>query len=180
MEEEQLIKNCQDSIRSSQEILYKKYATKLKGICLRYSRTEFEAEDIFQEAFVKVFHNIKKYDFKGSFEGWIKRIVLNTAIDHYKKNYSLLNILPIEQISEDNEASYSDILGYLSIEEILKIVQKLPEGYRLIFNMYAVDGYSHKEISEMLNISSGTSKSQLSKARKMIQKQIEISQFYTK
>lgn len=180
MEEDQLIKNCQDSIRSSQEILYKKYATKLKGICLRYSRTEFEAEDIFQEAFVKVFHNIKKFDFKGSFEGWIKRIVLNTAIDHYKKNYSLLNNLPIDQISEAAEASYSEILGYLSMEELLKIVQTLPEGYRLIFNMYAIDGYSHKEISEMLNISSGTSKSQLSKARKMIQKQIEVSQFYTK
>jgi RNA polymerase sigma-70 factor (ECF subfamily) len=139
----------------------------MRGICLRYSYSVFEAEDIFQEAFIKVFRNLKNYGNKGSFDGWIKKIVIHTAVDHYKKNYPLRSHVPSEE-AEEFESDYFDIADQLSASELLDIIQKIPPGYSVVFNLYAIEGYSHQEIAAMLNISESSSRSQLCKARNYI------------
>lgn len=146
------------------------YAGKMLAVCLRYTRHRMEAEDILQDAFIKVFDNVSKFGFKGSFEGWVRRIVINTALKkHSKKSYKNEQIgiehypdLPIEP----------SIYSHLEEEELLKLIAKLPDGYRVVFNLYAIEGYSHKEIAEMLDIQESTSRSQLVKARKWLQTQI--------
>ncbi len=165
--EKELIEKCIKGERAAQELLYKTYSRKVKGICLRYARTVFEAEDILQESFIKIFTNLKKYNYSGPFEAWIRRIVLNTAIDFYKSNLYLENQVNIDETRE-NELSPSTIADNLSEQELLKLLSTLPDGYRVVFNLYAIEGFSHKEIGELLNISEGTSKSQLSKARNYI------------
>lgn len=162
-----LINKCISGDRQAQESLYKYYAPKLKGICMRYARSLFEGEDIFQEAFIKVFNNLSSFNYKGSFDGWVRRIVINCAIDHYKKNLVFKNQFPYEDVNE-SEIDFVEIADQLSVEELYEIINKLPEGYKLVFNLFAIDGYSHKEIAELLNISEGTSKSQLAKARRHI------------
>lgn len=137
------------------------------AVCLRYTRHRMEAEDILQDAFVKVFDNISKFEFKGSFEGWIRRIVINTALKNYsKKSFKQ------EQIGLENQPELPlepEIYSNLEEEELLRLINKLPDGYRLVFNLYAVEGYSHKEIADLLGIQESTSRSQLVKARKMLQ-----------
>lgn len=171
MEEKDIIQGCARQDRSAQEALYNKYALKMKGICLRYCHTSFEAEDVFQEAFVKIFRNIGQYKWKGSFEGWVRRIVINAAVDHYKKNTYLDNHLSVESIDEKDFDAIA-IASEMEINDLLNIINKLPHGYRVVFNLFAIDGYSHQEIADMLKISEGTSKSQVAKARKYIQKSL--------
>jgi len=168
MLDEDIIKQCIEGNRTAQEKLYNFYAPKMKGICVRYARSVVEAEDIFQDGFVKIFTNLKKYRNQGSFDGWVRRIIVNTAIDAYKANISMKNNVPYEELPETENTSI-DIDDTLDEQELLNIVSKLPDGYRVVFNLYAIEGYSHKEIADMLNISEGTSKSQLSKARRTIQ-----------
>ena len=140
------------------------------SVCVRYTRHEMEAEDVLQDAFIKIFDNIGKFEFKGSFEGWIRRIVVNTALKNYsKKSFKQ------EQIGLENHPELPmepDIYKHLEEEALLGIIAKLPEGYRLVFNLYAIEGYSHKEIADMLGIQESTSRSQLVKARKMLQSMI--------
>jgi RNA polymerase sigma factor (sigma-70 family) len=162
------INNLKMGDRSAQEKAYKFYGPKLKSVCLRYSQTVFDAEDIFQEAFVKIFSKIDKYTYDLSFDSWVRRIVVNTAIDFYKRNLKFASHKNYEEVNEEY-LSPVDMPDHLSTEELLEIIQKLPEGYRLIFNMYEIEGYSHKEIAGMLNIAEGTSKSQLFKAKKFMQ-----------
>ena len=137
------------------------------AVCLRYTRHRMEAEDILQDAFIKVFDNIGRFEFKGSFEGWIRRIVINTALKNYsKKSFKQ------EQIGLENQPELPldpEIYSNLEEEELLRLINRLPDGYRLVFNLYAVEGYSHKEIAELLGIQESTSRSQLVKARKMLQ-----------
>lgn len=162
--EKQLIERCIKGERAAQEQLYMSYSRKVKGLCLRYARTVFEAEDILQEAFIKIFKNLKNYNNSGPFEAWMRRIVLNTAIDSYKSNLFLENQVNIDDTNE-LDLKPTVIGDNLTEQELLMVIGKLPDGYRMVFNLYAIEGYSHKEIAEMLNISEGTSKSQLSKAR---------------
>lgn len=169
--EKELIEGCKKGNRQSFESLYKKYAGRLLAIAMRYSFTTFEAEDILQEAFIKIFNSIKSYEYKGSFEGWLKRIVVTTAINHYHKNKIKQSQTDLYYTEEEGE-DVVDIISKMSTDELLEIIQTLPDGYRMIFNMYVIEGYTHKEISELLSISEGTSKSQLAKGRVLLKSKL--------
>ena len=167
---EQLIKNCIKQDAQAQSQLYKQYASKLFSLCLKYSKSYVEAEDNLHDAFITVYSKIEQYNNKGSFEGWLKRIAINTALQRYRKDVGVFDIVnegQIEDVSVD--LSNTD----LSIDYLLKIIQELPDRYRLVFNLYVLDGYSNVEISELLNISSGTSKSNLARARMILKEKIE-------
>jgi RNA polymerase sigma factor (sigma-70 family) len=164
----EIIEKCIEGNRIAQEKLYNFYASRMRGTCLRYSSSVFEAEDIFQDGFIKVFNNLKNYKNQGSLDGWIRRIIVNTAIDTYKKNIEMANHVSYDTL-EDNEITSVEIGDHLDEEDLMQILTQLPEGYRMVFNLYAIEGFSHKEIAEMLEISESTSKSQLFKARKYIQ-----------
>jgi RNA polymerase sigma factor (sigma-70 family) len=169
--ESELIDDCIKGNEVAYECFYKKYSRKMLGICLRYSNNKSDAEDILQEGFIKVFENIKSYGKTGSFEGWVRKIMINTAINFYKAN---LHFSFNEQFNDkiDIEVKNEDVIGKISTNELLAIVQELPEGFRIIFNLYAIEGYSHKEIAELLNISESTSRSQLARARVVLQNKI--------
>jgi RNA polymerase sigma-70 factor (ECF subfamily) len=159
---------------AAQSEIYKLYADVLFGISLKYSRNYQDAEDTLQDSFLIIFDKIKQYNNKGSFEGWLKRIVINTALQKYRKKNHLQLIKEVSDTEEVVEIDFEDTdvdIGFL-----LKLVQELPDKYRLVFNLYVLDSYSHKEISEMLNISEGTSKSNLSRARKKLKKELQAHQ----
>lgn len=164
-----LIRRCKNNNRSAQEELYRIYAAKLFGVCLKYSDNYQQAEDNLQDGFVTIFEKIGQYKDEGSFEGWMKRILINTALQKHRKQkvYALTNEdnIPEEEVVIETED--------LSVDFLLKIVQELPERYRQVFNMYVMDGYSHREISVMLKISEGTSKSNLARARMALRDKIE-------
>ncbi len=166
---EQLIVNCKKNDTKAQSQLYKLFSSKLFSVCLKYSRNYAEAEDNLQDSFVTIFKKIKQYNNKGSFEGWIKRITINTALQRYREKsvFKIVNEGNIEDVSvaiEDDD---------ISIDYLLKIIQELPDRYRLVFNLYVLDGYSHKEVANMLNITTGTSKSNLARARFILKEKIE-------
>ncbi|MBK0401543.1 sigma-70 family RNA polymerase sigma factor [Adhaeribacter sp. BT258] len=140
----------------------------MMAVCSRYAKTRFEAEDVFHEAFVKVFKNIHTYQ-SGSFEGWMKRIFVNTAINNYRQNKKHYNHDEFG-VEHDFSSETDSVISGISTQELLDIVNQLPEGYRLVFNMFAVEGYTHKEIGELLGIAEGTSKSQLAKAKQLLKK----------
>lgn len=145
------------------------------AICLRYS--SHEAEDILQMSFVKIFGNIHKYKGEGSFEGWIKRITVNTAVTNYHKKNALKQAADIDDFHSELSDAQASTLSQMRADELLKLIEALADKYRVTFNLYAIEGYKHTEIAEMLGITEGTSKSQVSRARKMIQEQLErISQ----
>lgn len=165
----EIIKKCIEGDRAAQEKLYNFYAPRMRATCLRYASSVFEAEDIFQDGFVKVFTKLKDYRNQGgSFDGWVRRIIVNTAIDTYRKNIALKNNIQYDSIAEDDTTAV-EIADNLEEEELINVLSKLPDGYRIVFNLYAIEGYSHKEIAETLRITESTSKSQLFKARKQIQ-----------
>lgn len=165
----ELIQECIQGNAMAQKLLYDTYSSRLYAICLRYSKNEEEAQDILQDSFVKIFTKLNTFQFSGSFEGWLKKITTNTAIEYYRKK------IDVETVEEINFSPYLavDSEKNLEVEELLKMIQELPEGYRVIFNMYAIDGYTHSEIAQKLNISEGTSKSQLSRARAHLQKKFK-------
>ena len=165
----QLIENCKIDDTKAQGELYKLFSGKLFAICLKYSRNYAEAEDNLQDAFLIIFKKIGQYKNKGSFEGWIKRIAVNTVLQCYRKEkvFDIINENTIEDVElEVNEDT-------VSIDYLLKIIQELPDRYRLVFNLYVLDGYSHKDIADMLKINIGTSKSNLSRARLILKQTIE-------
>lgn len=166
---EQLIQKCKKNDTKAQSEIYKLYSSKLFSICLKYSRSYAEAEDNLQESFMTIFDKIVQYKEKGSFEGWIKRITVNTVLQRYREK-SVINLV-YEDIKDTNEVLIED--EGLPLDFLLKIIQELPDRYRLVFNLYALDGYSHKEIAAMLNITVGTSKSNLSRAKQLLKDQIE-------
>ena len=165
-----LIRGCLQNNAGMQKMLYDKYAAKLFGIALRYAHSQEDAKDILQDGFVKVFKNLSKFKGTGSFEGWMRRIMVNTAIEHYRKKNQTY------EIQESHEESITDrdltALDKLAAEEILNMVKALPNGYRTVFNLFAIEGFSHKEIADMLNISEGTSKSQYARAKALLQEKI--------
>jgi RNA polymerase sigma factor (sigma-70 family) len=168
--EAELIKGCIRENKASQEALYKLYAGKMFTVCMRYARTRMEGEDMLQDGFIKVFDNISKYQFSGSFEGWIRRIMINTALRYYSKLSFKNEQIGIENLEEGSERASA--LDLLSEKELIAMIASLPDGYRVVFNLYVFEGYSHKEIAEKLNITESTSRSQLVKARKALQQKI--------
>jgi RNA polymerase sigma-70 factor (ECF subfamily) len=163
----ELVEGCLQGRRESQQQLYKKYASKMFGVCLGYAKDRDDAKDILQEGFIKVFGSLKNYKGDGSLEGWVRRIIVNTAIDYYRKALKERNSVDIED-ARDLPVEVS-VLERMQASELLELVNRLPDGARLIFNLYVVEGYTHKEIAEMLQINQGTSKSQFARARALLQ-----------
>ena len=168
--ENDLINGCIDGNRRMQEELYRRFSPRMYAVCLRYASNAEEAEDILQEGFIKVFKKLDSFRREGSFEGWIRRIFVNTAIEHFRRKRYLQ---PVTEKEENTlEGQYLSILDDLAERDIMALVQQLSPGYRTIFNMYVVEGYTHKEIGDMLGISEGTSKSQLSRAKVILQEMV--------
>jgi RNA polymerase sigma-70 factor (ECF subfamily) len=172
--EDALIAGCVNGDRKMQEELYRLFSPKMFSICMRYCSNYQEAEDLLQEGFIKVFGNISRFRKEGSFEGWMKRIFINTAIEGFRKNHFLNNTLEVEVMK--NDIIQEDDFHQLSAADLLRMVQALSPGYRTVFNMYAIEGFNHQEIANMLGISIGTSKSQLARARYILQKMVLSSQ----
>jgi RNA polymerase sigma-70 factor (ECF subfamily) len=170
--EEEIIIECIKGNRKAEKHLYTKYSALFYAICLRYTQSREEAEDVLITGFTSIFESLPMYKKQGSFEGWMKRIMINTAINHYRANKKHLLDLDLEEIDTLNEISqktYQDI----NIKDILNQIQRMPQGYKQIFNLYAIEGYKHTEIAEMLNISESTSKTQYAKAKKWLQCHLE-------
>lgn len=165
--EQVMIEGCKKAERSAQRQLYEKYSSKMYGVCLRYVRADVEAEDVLMKGFMKVFTNIDKYTGAGSLEGWIRKIIVNEALEYLRRNKKLF--LHTEVEAADYEPDIHLLDHSLETEDLLKMIQKLAPGYQAVFNLYAIEGYSHKEIAQMLEISENTSKSQLSRARQLLQ-----------
>lgn len=162
-----IIQGCIDGNPKMQETLYKMYSPKMFGVCLRYSGHQEDAQDILQEGFIKVFRNLEKFRREGSFEGWMRRIFVNTAIEHYRKS---INLYPVSESQENNvEDKEWNAFDKLALKDLVKLIQTLSPGYRTVFNLYVVEGYTHREIAEMMGISEGTSKSQLARAKAILQ-----------
>ncbi|MGI8950775.1 MAG: RNA polymerase sigma factor [Chitinophagaceae bacterium] len=169
MTEKEIIDGCAKNNAICQRILFDKYAGRLMTICLRYASDKSQAEDILQNSFMRIFSQIQQFNFKGSFEGWLKKIVVNCALKTIQKKTLFIshNNYP-ETVSQTNFSA----LDNLSEAELIKLISSLPDGYKIVFNLYVMEGYSHEEIATLLNMESSTSRSQLLKARKLLQKQI--------
>lgn len=169
-DEKSIIRQAVGNNRYAQQQIYTKYAPKMLSVCRQYVKDIHKAEDVMITSFMKVFTNIENFTHSGSFEGWIRRIMINECI-------SFLRVQKKVHYTEDEyffEESYDEINQQFSVEQIQSLIDALPDGYRTVFNLYAIEGYKHQEISELLGISEGTSKSQLSHARKMLQQQISV------
>ena len=166
--ETELIQGCRRGDRHAQQRLFDLYSGRMYGICLRYVKNPMEAEDVVVIAFTKVFERIDQFRSEGSFEGWIRRIAVNEALTHLRRSRAMVVATDLDHAAR--ELDYDQLSDHLEAEDLLKLIDQLPPGYRVVFNMYAIDGYSHKEIAEALNISENTSKSQLSRARTSLQK----------
>ena len=172
MSDEELVLRCVRREALAQEYLYKRFSNRLMGICSRYSDSLEEAEDVLQEGFVKIFQKIDTFKNAGSLEGWMKRIMVNTALDHYRKNKNFRHLIDIDEIEYTSE-THQHVLESLGAKDLMKLIKGMPKGFRTVFNLYAIEGYAHKEIAEMLEISESTSKSQYSRAKIYLQKLIQ-------
>ncbi|MDX2302684.1 MAG: sigma-70 family RNA polymerase sigma factor [Microscillaceae bacterium] len=171
--DQELIEGCLNNQRLAQKLLYEKYSSRMLGLCMRYIRDDFEAEEAMIGGFMKVFSKISQFKNEGSFEGWIKRIMVNECLNFLRKKRWLYAEVDIANVSDNMD--YSRYESEFDTEELLNLIDRLPIGYRTVFNLYAIEGYSHKEIADMLGISENTSKSQLSRARGLLQKLINNS-----
>ena len=172
MTEEELIRGCIREEAACQKEVFNRYASRMLGVCNRYARNTADAEDILQDAFIKIFDKIHQFKFEGSFEGWIRRIMVNTALKKYSLRRYDKEVVGYEIKDRDESGAEPSAYAHLTQKEILELINNLPDGYRLIFNLYVIEGFQHEEIAEMLHIQPGTSRSQLVKARTMLQKQI--------
>ncbi len=170
IKETDLISACQKQNAKAQRMIYERYAGAMLGLCRRYVRDDLEAEDVMIKGFMKVFGKIGKFEGKGSFEGWMKRIMINESLGYLRQHKPLYLETDIE--AAEREPDYDRIATELETADLLKMIDDLPAGYRTIFNLYAIEGYSHKEIADILGINENTSKSQLSRARMQLQKKI--------
>jgi RNA polymerase sigma-70 factor (ECF subfamily) len=169
--EEDLISRCLNNDPKAHEDFYRRFAPKMYGVCMRFAKNQMEADDILQEGFIKIFTNLKTFRKEGSLEGWVRRTIVNTAINLYKKNIKYLKDIGIEQ-AEVIQNTEQGSLDKISVDELLNLIRDLPTGYRMVFNLNIIEGYSHKEIGQLLKISENTSKSQLSRARQVLQKKL--------
>ena len=171
MNEDILVKKCIEGDNRAQKKLFDLFAPKLFGVCLRYMKDHNLAQDTLQDGFVKIFTKLSDYNGKGSFEGWMRRIVVNTCLDQLRKDQKLKMNTSIDDVSflvKDNHWIEEE----LTAKDLLKLVESLPDGYRVVFNMFAIEGYSHKEIAEQMNISENTSKSQFSRAKSHLRRKL--------
>lgn len=178
LSEQELIEGCRKGNRNLQKVLYEKYARKMTVVCMRYSKTTAEAEDILQEGFVKVFQGIKNFRQESKLETWITRIMVNTALNLQRKKLYLFPMIDVEALElPQEEISISSI----HFTELLEMIRSLPQGCQIVFNLFAIEGYNHKEIAELLKISEGTSKSQYARARSLLQqKLLKESSYYAR
>jgi len=173
--EKELILHCLKQDIAAQNQFYRKFASKMFGLCLRYAGNTMEAEDILQEGFLRVFRNLQHFRFEGSLEGWVRRIMVNAAINYHKKNLKYIGEV---ELNDNLPATISeDALSKLSKEDLLRVIHSLPVGYRTVFNLYVIEGYSHREIGTLLGVSESTSKTQFMRAKiaiKEILKKTEV------
>jgi RNA polymerase sigma factor (sigma-70 family) len=170
--EEELVKGCVKGNRRYQELLYLKFCRKMMGVCYRYSRSKEESEDLLQEAFIRVFSRLHQFRHEGSLEGWIRKVVLSTIYDNFRKKNYMIVLSSFDSYEETVDTS--DFMSEVDFEELVNTIKELSPGYRTVFNMYAVEGYTHREIASILGISVGTSKSQYSAARRILQNKLKI------
>ena len=169
-QETKLIERCKKHDRHAQEMLYQQYSGKMHALCCRYVKDKMEAEDVLVMAFTKIFDRIDQYKGDGSFEGWIRKVIVNESLTYLRRNKNMYLETEIE--AADREPNYAELENELQAEDLLKMINELPSGYRIVFNLFAIDGYSHKEIAGRLGINENTSKSQLSRARAMLQRNL--------
>jgi RNA polymerase sigma factor (sigma-70 family) len=169
--EAEIIEGCRAGKSKLQKALYERYSGKMYNICLRYAKNSDEAEDILQEGFIKVFDKINQFAGTGSFEGWIRRIMVNSALEVIRKRKIDFSVVDTKYIQDPHEYTYNTI-STLNVKELLAVIQQLPDGYRTVFNLYVIEGYQHSEIAEILGVSEGTSKSQLARARNLLQSKL--------
>jgi RNA polymerase sigma factor (sigma-70 family) len=168
---DELIKRCKAGERKAQELLYKQFASKMMGVCYRYATDKMEAEDMLQNGFIKVFQKIADYRGEGSFEGWIRRIMVHCSIEYYRKHHKMMQLVDLEEAGNETSANPLAI-AKIDASDLVRLVQQLSPGYRIVFNLYAIEGYSHREIAAIVGITEGASKSQLSRARTILKEQI--------
>lgn len=173
-ETKQLIEGCIKGDRHSQGRLYERYMQPMFAVCMRYAKNREEAEEILQEGFIRVFDYLHQFRFDGSFEGWMRKIMVNCALQKYRNKGHLRPLLS-DDVAELENIGHEDIIAQIGAKELLKMVQQLPPAYRLVFNLYVFEGLKHREIAAQLNISEGTSKSNLSDARNLLQKAVTNS-----
>lgn len=172
MDDTTLVIECVNGNVRAQRMLFDKFARKMLGVCMRYAKSTEQAEDVLQDGFVKVFTKLKDFKHDGSLEGWIRRIMVNTSLDQIRKNAKMLGDTNIDDVGykiENNAFVFENLMA----DDLMKMVQAMPEGYKIVFNMFAIEGYSHGEIAETLGISENTSKSQYSRARAYLRERLE-------
>lgn len=172
MSEEEILEGCKANREECQKLLFEKYSRLMTGVCMRYADRYEEAQDIVQDGFIKVFKKIETFTGKGSLEGWIRRIMVNTALDYLRRTKAERFNVSVDDV-EFKLKDKQEIIASMQADDLLKIIRTLPVGYRTVFNMYAIEGYTHKEIAKELDISENTSKSQYSRARALLQKKLE-------
>lgn len=172
-----LIKDCVAGKRKAQQQLFNLYSDDMYGVCLYYSKDYTEAEDTLHEGFMKVFQKIEQFKFKGSLAGWIRRVMINTALEKFRKQNQLYALG--DEFESNEDIQQENVISDLSAQDLIELIRELTPKYRMVFNLYAIEGYSHKEIGEMLGISEGTSKSNLARARYILQKKVK-KHFYIK
>lgn len=168
--DEQLVKKCLEKDSLAQKQLFDSFSRKMMGVCLRYTKDVEEAKDVLQIGFVKVFEKLHLFNNEGSLEGWIRKVLVNTALDQIRKNKKFDDNVDLSKVDYSMATENENVLDQLSANDLLKIIQAMPTGFRTVFNLYAIEGYSHQEIADQLNISINTSKSQYSRARVYLQK----------
>lgn len=169
--EAELIEGCRRNDRAAQKALFDRMAPKMLSVCRRYVRDKMEAEDVLVVSFTKVFERIGQFKADGSFEGWVRRIVVNESLTYLRRNKGMYLETDLDTAERESETALTDTA--LEAEDLMKLIQELPEGYRMVFNLYAIDGFSHKEIAEQIGITESTSKSQLSRARMHLQARLQ-------
>lgn len=169
--EKELVEQCKKGDRKAQEEIYALFSQSMYVVCQRYSKSQLEAEDIMQEAFIKVFKNIRQFRGDSTLGAWVKKIVINTALNSQRSKLYMFPMTDVEELKNENDGDFS--LSRFHFKELLVMVQSLPEGCQVIFNLFAIEGYSHKEIAERLEVSEGTSKSQYSRAKSLLRNMIE-------
>ncbi|MFD2147934.1 RNA polymerase sigma factor [Mucilaginibacter antarcticus] len=164
---DELVARCKVGERQAQALLYKQLAGKMLGVCTRYAKDKMEAEDMLQSGFIKLFNKLNDFRGEGSFEGWVRRIMVHSAIEYYRKHHKMIQVMDVADM--DNEPSvYPAAIANMGAKDLLNLIQQLSPGYKMVFNLYAIEGYSHKEIGEIMGITEGASKSQLSRARAIL------------
>ena len=171
--EKELIHSCLKNDRKAQKTLYDNYSRKMMGVCIRYSNDTETAKDMLQDGFIKIFGNLSTFQFNGSFEGWMRRIFVNTCLEHLRKTDILHDAADLDYAAAPLSSGSHTAIEQMSANDLMKLINELPKGFRLIFNMYEIEGYSHKEIADALNITESTSRSQLTRAKQLLKNKIQ-------